>query len=340
MPRPTTLGGQEHFDRPVVAPALSVLGDLWSGATSVMQLSAPGFPASGPTGAGAGDAPAGSVYTDTTRGTLWVNVGSLASPYWVPRSFDQDGLFAINAPDFLGSDGKALADVATSVVLAPSGFTVLGDGVHEGDSGAVVQAAAENIPPPIRLTTSDAIGDLAALCTPIVAAAGIYQPDANGMAIMDVLLTNVTDLLDRIVYVGFSGLAPAGQTDVVTAAGTVTTNVEPDLAGLYMDSTATDADRIIAAHNAGGATASVDYAVTTELNTGVDMAAAATAQRLRVEIDGDGGFRMFIAKAQVLSKVAATLDVDEELNALVYVSPTTTSVSELDVLRAFFVMGR
>lgn len=319
---------------------LFVPGSLRVGATGIEQLSGTLMPKSGTAGDGVGTAPKGSIYTDTTRGIRFVNEGTKAAPYWTPVSLDQPGLFAIDAPSFLGSDSKAVADGGTSVVLAPSGFTVLGDGVHEADSGAVVQAAAENIPPPIRLTTSDAIGDLAALATPVVAGAGLYQPDANDMAIIDVELTNVTDILERIVYVGFAGIVAVGESDVVVAATTVTTLNQNDVAGLYMDSTATDADRIIAAFSKAGTPATQDFSVLTDLNTGVNMAAAGTAQRFRVEVDGDGAIRMFIAKALVFTGAAATLAVNQELNALVYVSPTTTTNSDIDVLRATFVMGR
>lgn len=326
----------------VIPRALAVKGPIrfgQGGDTSFIQGAE--FPKSGPSGDGAGHAGPGSTYFDRTRQTLWVNEGTRLSPYWSPVSFDQPGMVSIHTSDFLTSDGKAEADTGTSVILGPHGWTVLGDGVHETDSGAVVQGAAEGNKGAIRLSSSAmAAGDLAALCTPIVAGAGIYQPDQHGMGVIDVDLTNVAAITTRIVYVGFSGIAAAGQTDVITGATTVTTLVENDLAGLYMASTLTDADRIIAAWNAANGAATQDFSVITALNTGINMAAAATAQRFRGEIDGDGALRLFIDKAQVFSVPAGTMELDQELNALVYVSPTTTTQAEIDVLRASFVMGR
>ena len=298
-----------------------------------------GPPKSGTAGTFAGQIGVGDLLLDTTNGVLWFNEGTKASPYYSPAG-EQPGLISIVAPHFAGSEGKALSDTATSVVLGPHGWTVLGDGVHEADSGAVVQAAAEGIMPTIRLTTSDAIGDLAGLCTPVVGSAGIYQPDANKLAIIDVDLTNVSDLADRIVLVGFAGIVAVGETDVVVAATTITTLNQNDVACLYMDATATDVDRIIAAFSKAGTPATQDFSVLTELNTGVNMAVAATAQRFRVEVDEDGGVRMFIDKVLVFTGAAATLAVDQELNALLYISPTTTTNVSADILRAAFHMHR
>ena len=308
------------------------------GDTGIEQLSGTLMPKSGTAGDGVGTAPKGSIYTDTTRGTTWVNEGTKAAPYWTPTSPEQPGLYSITAPNFEGSTAKAEANTDTSQVLN-NGWIALGDGIHETDSGLVKQASTQGVPGPMRISSSaSAGGDLCGLATPIVSSAGIYQPDDNDMAVIDVLLSSVSALTARIIYVGFSGLCPAEQTDVVTAATTTTTTVEADLAGLYMASTATDADRIITAHETGGA-GSQDFSVLTDLNTGVNMPAAGTAKRFRVEIDADGGFRTFLAKALVFTGDAAELDVDEELNALVYVSPTTTTQAEIDVFNASFYMG-
>lgn len=314
------------------------LSNIATGARSRPWANA-GPPKSGTAGTFAGEIGVGDLLVDTANGVVFVNEGTSASPYYTPLP-NQSPLVQIGAEGFLGSTGKALADTATSVVLSPSGLTVLGDGVHEGDSGAVVQGAEANGQVPIRLTTSDAAGDLAGLFTPVVAGAGIYQPDTNQLGVIDCRLTNVTNILTRIVGVGFLGLAPVGTTDPVTGATTITTLVDDDLALLYMASTATDADRIIAAYNAGNGAATQDYSSLTDLNTGVNMAAAATYQRFRVEVDADGGVRMFVDKALVFTGAAATLDVDEELNAGVYVSPTTTTGVSIDVASALFTMYR
>lgn len=318
-----------------------VPGSMRVGATGIEQLSGTLMPKSGTAGTGVDTAPKGSIYTDTTRGTTWVNEGTKAAPYWSPTNADQPGLYSIHAPNFVASDISAEADSNTSVVLAPHGWTLLGDGLHENDSGALLAAASvQGVPGPLRLSSSAAAqGDLCALSTPIVSSEGIYQLDDNDMAVIDVVLSNFSAITARVIYVGFSGLAIAGQTDVVTGATTITTLVEDDLIGLYMASTASDPNRIIAAHNTSNGAVNQDYSAITALNTGVDMAAAGTAQRLRVEVDADGAFRMFIDKALVFTQVAATMLVTQELNALVYVSPTTTTQAELDIFSASFHMG-
>ena len=323
--------------------AIAVRGPIKFGTvTGPVLITGALFPKSGTSGTGAGYAPKGSIYSETTRGTTWQNEGTQASPYWSPTSFDQPGLIAIHAGDFAGSDTKAEADTATSAVLGPHGFTILGDGVHETDSGALLAGSpAEGLLQALRLSSSaTAGGDLCALSTPVVSGAGIYQPDQHGMALFDVELTNISALTARIVFMGFAGIVAVGETDVVTAATTVTTLTQNDIAALYMASTATDADRIIAAFSKAGTPSTQDYAVLTDLNTGVNMAAAGTAQRFRVEVDADGAVRMFIAKVLVFTGAAATLAVNQELNALVYASPTTTTQAEIDILRASFVMGR
>ena len=315
-----------------------------SGSAPAVLIRGAGFPTSGTSGTGAQAASRdqyagpGSIYIDTTRMTEWINEGTAASPYWTPTSPDQPGLISVSAKDFRGSDSKANNDSATSVALAPSGWTVLGDGVHETDSGAVVQVTETDGRTPIRVTTSDAAGDLAALAYAIVSAGGPYQPDVNGLAILDCILTNVSAITARIVGIGFVGLAPVGLTDPVTAATTITTLVNDDLALLYMASTAGDPNRIIAAHNKSDAAGTQDYSSDTDLNTGVDMAAAGTKQRFRVEIGADGDMRGFIDKVEVFDQPIA-VDVDDPLNALIYISPTTSTLAIMDVARADFYMG-
>lgn len=317
-----------------------VPGSMRVGATGVEQLSGPLMPKSGTAGDGVGSAPLGSIYTDTTRGIRFVNEGTKAAPYWTPVSYDQPGLYAINAPHFFDHEEKAEANTDTSEELAPSGWTLVGDGIHENDSGALVQTATQGDPGALRLSSSAAAaGDLCALSTPVVSGAGIYQPDDNDMAVIDVNLASVGALTARIIYLGFAGIVAEGETDVVTAATTVTTLTQNDVAGLYMASTATDPDRIIAAFSKAGTPSTQDYAVITGLNTGVNMPAAATALRFRAEVDGDGAIRLFLAKALVFTGAAATLAVDQELNALVYVSPTAATQAEIDVFRASFYMG-
>ncbi len=322
-----------------------------SGTAPAVLIRGAGFPSSGSAGTGAQAATRdqycgpGSIYIDTTRMTEWINEGSAASTYWTPTSPDQPGLVSISAKDFKGSDDKAVANGDTSAVLSPSGWTVLGDGVHENDSGAVVQVTEIGGRTPIRLSSSAAAsGDLAALGFVIVAAAGPYQPDENDIGILDCVLTNVSAITARILGLGFIGLAPVGFTDPVTGSGTTSTLTLDDMAVMYAASTASDADRFIVAHSKSDDNSSQDYSSLTDLNTGVDMAAAATKQRLRIEIgpvDSTGAIvpmRAFIDKVLVAT-VANAVDESEELNPVIWISPTTTTIAIVDISRADFYMG-
>ncbi len=319
---------------------LFTLGSIRHGATGVEELSGTLMPKSGTAGDGVGTAPKGSLYRDVTRGTLWVNEGTKAAPYWSPITPNQPGLYSIDAPHFFDSEGKIESNTDTSEELTPSGWTALGDGIHETDSGVLVQTATQGDPGALRLSSSAAAaGDLCALSTPVVSGAGIYQPDDNDMAVIDVNIASVSALTARIIFCGFAGIVAVSETDVVTAATTTTTLTQNDIAGLYMASTATDADRIISAFSKAGTPGTQDFSAITALNTGVNMPAAGTALRFRAEVDGNGAIRLFLAKALVYTGAAATLAVDQELNALVYVSPTTTTQAEIDILRASFYMG-
>lgn len=51
----------------------------------VWQFAAAGVPTDGTTGTGAGWAGTGSLYVNTTAGTLYQNTGTKASPTWTAR---------------------------------------------------------------------------------------------------------------------------------------------------------------------------------------------------------------------------------------------------------------
>lgn len=308
--------GVQFFKRPVVA-----------GADSTTHLTGAGFPASGTAGAGVGIAGLGSTYFDTTRNTLWVNEGNSYSPYWSPVSVQQQGLWGVYE-DFRGLPGTALSDTAAENILA-SGLRVFGQGLAETDAGGISNTPGEG-GPTFRITTTDEAAHLVALGTD----AGVYQPDQHGMALIDVDVTNVSAITLRGMGVGFVGTAADALDPPITCATTVATLVQDDLALMHFNVDYTDVDRWYVAHNKSDAAASM-----TVLDTSVDVAAAATYQRLRVEIGDDGAMRSFINKTLVRT-VSAALDVDEEASPVFYLESTSAAVKSADVRRFMFVAGR
>jgi len=248
---------------------------------------------------------------------LFINEGTKASPYWTPMGFDQAPLFGIHT-DFRDQAGKAVANTDAEAVIPGSGLRVFGQGVAETDSGLVAQTVGEGGIVANATTTNEAAHLLA-----IGMDAGVMQPDQHKLLVLDVELTNVTGITDRAMFVGFLGTAADALDPAVTGATTVATLVQDDLAGLWFDSGLNDADRIYGVHNKSNEAATQD--LTADGDTSVDIAAASTYQRLRVEISVAGAMLGFVDKAQVYSKAAA-LDADEECSPVAYLESNATAV--------------
>ncbi len=91
----------------------------------------------------------------------------------------------------------------------------------------------------------------------------------------------------------------------------------------------TSGSRFFTPYNKGGADPTRS---TTSVNSGVDVAAAGTYQRLRVEISAVGDMRCFINKAQVMLILGA-LDVDEEVAPLLLIESTDATNKSCSVKR-------
>lgn len=291
-----------------------------------LHLTGDHAPESGTYGDGQGFAGRGSTWFDTVRNTLWFNEGTAQSPYWSPVSLSQQGLWGVYE-DFRSQVGEPLADTDAELILA-SGLRVFGQGIAETDSGLVVQIGEGGTVG--RITTTDEVAHTVA----VGLEAGVYQPDQHGLGIIDVDVTNVSAITLRGMGVGFVGLAADAFDPPITCATTVATLVLDDLALMHFNVGYTDGDRWYAAYNKSDAAANM-----TVVDTGVDVAAAGTYQRLRVEIGPDGDMRCFINKAQVASRAVA-LDVDEEASPVFYLESTSTAVKSADIRRFMFVAGR
>lgn len=300
-----------------------------------------GFPRSGTvaTGAtGAGSAVHGAEYLDLTRNTKWVNEGDATNVYWYPVSYNQPGMLGI-FDDFRSYEGVALSDTAAANARK-TGIRIAGDGVAATDSGAIENANLEG-GPTLRITASATSGKLVALTTPVVASAGIYQPDQHGGAFVETRGTMVSAITARQFGIGFVGLAADGLVPPLTCATTVATLVQDDLVLMHMDATYTDPDNLCIAYNKSDAAATM-----TAEDTGVALAAAATKQTFRVELNVNPAdatkvqARYFVDKILVGTQTADAVDEDEELNPVVYLVSLASAVKSMDLDYFAFVMGR
>lgn len=283
-----------------------------------------GAPSSGTAGTLAGLAAAGALLWDTANGVLFVNEGSLASPYWTPVGLDQWPLFGVHT-DFRDGAGKAIADTAASALIAGSGLRVFGQGIAETDAGLVVQTAGEGGRAG-RLITTDEAAHLVA----IGMAAGMMQPDQHQLLVVEAELSNVSAITARALFLGFLGTAADALDPAVTGSGTDATLVQDDLAGLFFDTGLDDGDRLFGVHNKSNEAATQD--LTADGDSSTDIAAAGTFQRLRVEIAADGAMTAFVDTAQVYT-VAAALDADEEVSPVLYIESNSAANVSLDVRR-------
>jgi hypothetical protein len=284
-----------------------------------------GPPSSGTTGDGivTGTQERVALYLDEDTGSLFTNEGTGPSPYWTPLPYDQPALFGVNT-DFRDGAGKAIADTAAAAVLAGSGLRIFGQGVEvNGDAGLVVGSGIEGGRVGV-LHVTDEVSHLTALGM----LAGTMQPDQHKGLVIDVEYTDVDDILTSSVFCGFVGTAADALDPVVTGATTVATLVQDDLAGLYSDSSMTDADAWFGVHNKSDAAATMTAGDTGPTN----RAAAGTYQRLRVEIDVAGNMRAFVNKAQVYYQAVA-LDVDEEVSPVFYIENATTVTRTANIKR-------
>jgi hypothetical protein len=294
----------------------------------VLELSV-AVPASGTSGTGAGDWAAPNCLVRGSGGAVFVNEGTLASPYWTPVSYTQRGLLSWFS-DFRDGVGKALADTAATATLAGSGIRIHGQGIAETDSGVVVTMSDQGAVATLTTTDEDAhtvVLSVGAGTTPV------FQPDQNGTCVVDAVVSQASALTLRSMFLGFCGSAADALDEVVTGATTTISfaaTIGDDVAGLFFDTSLTDGDRYFAPHDAGNTNASIATSAT-GVDTGVDVAAAGTFQRLRVEVSSGGAVTMFIDKAQVTSFAAATLDVNEEIHPVLILGSASAAVKSADV---------
>lgn len=302
----------------MVASALTGTGSRFRG----RQFA--GAPSSGTSGALAGVIEPGAILFDNVHGVAFINEGTKASPYFTPLSMDQWAMFGVNE-DFRDNAGVAVAGVVASVHIPGSGLRVFGQGAATNDSGLVPLTAGEG-GISADMTTTDEAAHLLAVGMP----AGVMQPDAHSLLVVEAEFTMETALTARSIGLGFIGTAADALDPPVTGATTVATLVQDDLALMIMDAGLTDADGIFAVHNKSDAAATQDLTADGDLSA--TIAAVGTFQRWRVEIAADGDMTCFINKAQVYSQAIA-LDVDEECSPVFYVRSLAAAIKKTTLRR-------
>lgn len=266
----------------------------------------------------------GSTYTDLTNGAVYVNEGTKTNLYWTPISYDQAGVLGWRS-DFRDGVGKANSDTGATATIPGSGIRVFGSGIAEIDSGLAIAIAEDGAIGTLQATATTG-GLLAALGVGITTSVP-FQPDRHGPIVVDALCAQSAAITTRRFFIGFLGTAADALANPVTGSTITITLVQDDLAGLTFDTDLTDADRLFAPHNKSDEAATI-LTTATGVDTGVDVAAAGTYQRFRVEISAAGVMTCFVDKIQV-TQISASLDVDEEVAPVLLICAPTTATKAM-----------
>jgi hypothetical protein len=205
--------------------------------------------------------------------------------------------------DFTGGVEAILtATTAPPIVIGNGTFQLVGQGLADTDSGAVLQG-----PPGSMLFTATneaehAIG--------LQTATAMFDVGLMGTIVAECRLQQAA-LVTRQIFFGFSDVA----TDlailegaIVKGTGTTITNTASDLCGFLLASELTDAADWHGVYNGGTAAGPT---VSTGIDFGAD-AVAATWQILRLEIDNNGTARWFVdgdLKQSVTGAASTTTDL-------------------------------
>lgn len=304
----------------------------------VFRLSGNGAPVSGAIGSlgleptGINIAGPGSLYTDIATGVVFFNEGTAAAPYWTPINYNQRGLLSWFS-DFRDGVGKALADTATTLTAGGSGIRTFGQGIDETDSGLVIAIGEDGAIG--SLTTTDEAAHVAALGVGISGSVP-FQPDRHGPITIDVLMSMSSLITLRAMFCGFLGTAADALDPPATGSGTTITLVQDDMAGLFQSVGLTATSRFFAPHNKSDEAATI-ATTATGVDTGVNLAAAGTYQRLRVEISPAGIMTCFIDKTQV-TQISASLDTDEEIAPVLAIMSTSAATKTM-LVKQFAAWG-
>ncbi len=298
-----------------------------------------GFPTSGTAGTGAGTyAAAGSLIRDTGSGVVFVNEGTLASPYWTPVSFDQQGLVGINT-DFHNWTTQDGTSTASNIIDPSTGLKTFGQGLEVNDVDTAMTVSHPIGGPLLTFGTTNEANHSSSLGLP--GTAGLWKPATNGVMVTDITFTGITDIVTRAFILAFQGDTNGAQEEaldpIVTGSTTTLTfsavgTAGDNLAGLIMDSRLTAASAFLAFSNKADA-AATQTAASAALDVAASMPAAATYTRLRVEIDTAGNMTCFKDKVLIATKATALTTTVAHKPVFQMVNTTTTASLQCGIRR-------
>lgn len=281
-------------------------------------------------GTGAGVCGYGSTYLNQSNGVVYWNEGTVASPYWTPVNFGHPELIGCYS-DFRDAVGKAVADTAALYTIPGSGIRVHGNDVTQTDSGFTVATANGGVGAVGALVASATSGKLAALTSFGTTAAVPFSPAVHAPMVIDATITNLSAITSRRMFIGFLGTSADALANAVTGAGTTLTLVQDNLAGMYFDTGLTDTTGLYAPYNNNDGAASI-ATTATGVDTGTDIAAAGTYQRLRVEISYYGVMSCFVDKVLVTQIASAALTSTNFAGTL-YIASLASATKTLNVTK-------
>lgn len=291
---------------------------VWSASGSLGNLTSPAT--------GIGVAGPGSRYIDKDNGTIYVNEGTAAAPYWTPIDLWQKYILGWGS-DFRDAVGLPLATTAVATIPG-SGLRIFGQGIDETDAGLVIAIGEDGPIGTLTCTNEDA--HLAAIGVGIANSVP-YQPDTHGPLVVEALFAGSAALTLRRFFLGFIGTAADALDPPVTGAAVTITLVQDDLAGLLMDAGLTATTELFAPHNKSDEAATI-LTTAVGVDTGVVMPAFGTYARLRVEISAAGVMTCFKDKVQI-TQIVAALDVDEEVAPVLLVGSKEANTKAILVKR-------
>lgn len=297
-----------------------------------------GFPISGTAGTGAGTyAAPGCLIRDSTSGVVFANEGTLASPYWTPISFHQQGLVGLNT-DWNGASGRA-GSATTDNSIDSNGVKYFGQGIEVNDADTAMTVSYPIGGPLLTFGTTNETNHSSSLG--LGGTAGLWKPATNGTMVVDITLTGITDILTRAFILAFQGDANGAQEEaldpIVTGATTTLTfsavgSAGDNLAGLIMDSRLTAASTLFAFQNKADA-AATETTAAAACDVTSTFPAAATYCRLRVEIDTAGNMYCFKDKVLIATKALALTTTVAHKPVFQMVNTTTTASLQCGIRR-------
>ncbi len=279
---------------------------------------------------------AGSLYFATTAGAFFVNEGTRGNPYWTPTNFNQRGLYGFYT-DFRDGVGKALADTAATATVGGSGLRIHGSSIADTDAGLTIAQSTDG--PVASLVTGNENPDAAVLSFGNDTTA-LFKPSTSDVLVMDVNVAQLTAITSRSFFAGFLGSAADAIAAPITGSGTTISfanTFSDEIHGICFTSALTDADGLFCVNDKANANASI-ATTATGVDPSLTKAAAGAYERFRVEVDADGGVRMFLNKVQIASFAAATAAPTTALHPVI-VQNTLTTANATALLKHFACWG-